>query len=400
MSADIATSLYSWSTTAGSNQPQGSTAISTNLDDNLRQIQAVVRSTQARDTISSASTCDIGAKDAMSLDVTGTTTITSLGTVSAGIRKWLTFSGALTLTHNATSLILPTAANITTSAGASGCFESLGSGNWRCLSYSKPDGTPISVQSFSLSDLSSATANKTLTNTTYAQNWGWVFTSAGQKGLTLTGKSSGTGTAGHVLCLDGSSASLSTQVENIFRVIGGVSGSATDVFNVTQFGGTIYGNDNSTTGGSWAIRAGTGPNSAGDGMVSFRSASRLGTSSSLVADSTQIILSSQTKAVIDAKRMYFGHSNGVPTISAGGGAGATIAGCDAACEVVFGTGSPTSVTIRFANAWSATPQIVMVNGTQAGATYSYAANTTTVQISCSAGMSSGSKISVMCMGLQ
>lgn len=42
MAADISSSLASWSTTESSNQPQGSTTISSNLDDNLRMIQAVV----------------------------------------------------------------------------------------------------------------------------------------------------------------------------------------------------------------------------------------------------------------------------------------------------------------------------------------------------------------------
>ena len=144
MAADVSTSLKDWSTTAGSNSPSGSTAISTNLDDNLRQIQATTRAVWSHDTIASATTTDIGSKDAGSLTVTGTTTITGLGTVSAGICKWLTFSGVLTITHNATSLILPTGASITTAAGDSGHFESLGSGNWKCLVFSRFDGSNVS----------------------------------------------------------------------------------------------------------------------------------------------------------------------------------------------------------------------------------------------------------------
>ena len=45
------------------------------------------------------------------------------------------FDGILTLTHNATSLILPGAANIVTSASDVAIFVSFGSGNWRCVSF-------------------------------------------------------------------------------------------------------------------------------------------------------------------------------------------------------------------------------------------------------------------------
>ena len=143
--ADVLGNLYSWSTTAGSNYPQGSTVIGTGWDDNLREIQKVVRYTHSRDTIASAATCDLGSKEAMSLDITGTTTITSLGTVSAGIRKWVTFQDTLTLTHNVTSLRLPSATSITTAYGDTACFESLGAGNWVCLGYSRYNGQQVSL---------------------------------------------------------------------------------------------------------------------------------------------------------------------------------------------------------------------------------------------------------------
>ena len=53
------------------------------------------------------------------------------------------FSGALTLTHNATSLILPGGASITTAAGDVAYFVSLGSGNWRCTGYQKANGQAV-----------------------------------------------------------------------------------------------------------------------------------------------------------------------------------------------------------------------------------------------------------------
>lgn len=101
--------------------------------------------------IASATTPDLGAATGNSVDITGTTTITGFGTVQAGTIRNVTFTGALTLTHNATSLILPGGVNITTVAGDSAAFLSLGSGNWKCLYYSTATitGTGSSVKATS-----------------------------------------------------------------------------------------------------------------------------------------------------------------------------------------------------------------------------------------------------------
>lgn len=94
--------------------------------------------------VASATTCDIGAAASNYVRITGTTTITGLGTVASGVRRHVVFGGALTLTHNGTSLILPNAgSNITTAAGDTALFISEGSGNWRCQDYQKADGTPL-----------------------------------------------------------------------------------------------------------------------------------------------------------------------------------------------------------------------------------------------------------------
>jgi hypothetical protein len=85
--------------------------------------------------LAAASTTDIGTAASNVVQITGTTTITALGNAAAGAERTLLFSGALTLTYNATSLILPSAANITTVAGDAAKFVSLGSGNWDCVSY-------------------------------------------------------------------------------------------------------------------------------------------------------------------------------------------------------------------------------------------------------------------------
>lgn len=94
-------------------------------------------------TLASAATVAIGAAGANGITITGTTTITAFDTIAAGAIRHLTFSGALTLTHNATSLILPSGANITTAAGDTCEAESLGSGNWRIRSYQRADGKAL-----------------------------------------------------------------------------------------------------------------------------------------------------------------------------------------------------------------------------------------------------------------
>jgi hypothetical protein len=90
--------------------------------------------------LASAATTDLGAQTTDNLRITGTTTITSFGTAANGVTRNLRFAAALTLTHNATSLILPGGANITTAAGDTGTVKSLGSGNWVVVSYQPAGG--------------------------------------------------------------------------------------------------------------------------------------------------------------------------------------------------------------------------------------------------------------------
>lgn len=115
--------------------------------------------------IASSGTTNIGAATGNAIDVTGTTTITALGTVQAGTRRVVRFTGALTLTHNATSLILPGGANITTANGDTATFISLGSGNWYCASYSRASGFPVIQPAFTYiaSGAEAAVASFTIT---------------------------------------------------------------------------------------------------------------------------------------------------------------------------------------------------------------------------------------------
>jgi hypothetical protein len=96
---------------------------------------------RAEVSIASAATCDIGAAASTAVAVSGTTAITSFGTGVSKIR-FVRFTGALTLTHNATNLILLGGASRTTAAGDTGLYRSDASGNWRELAYASAAYNP------------------------------------------------------------------------------------------------------------------------------------------------------------------------------------------------------------------------------------------------------------------
>jgi hypothetical protein len=98
-------------------------------------------------TIASAASVAIGASAGNTVNVTGTTAITSFDAIAAGAVRRLLFPGALVLTHNAASLICLGGGNITTAAGDSAQFLSLGAGNWEMVEYSRANGSPLVIAS-------------------------------------------------------------------------------------------------------------------------------------------------------------------------------------------------------------------------------------------------------------
>ncbi len=90
--------------------------------------------------IASAATVTIGTSGLGDyLHITGTTTITSFGTAAtAGIRRTLIFDEALTLTHNATSLICVGGVSIVTVAGMVIEVVAETTANWRVVSITHP----------------------------------------------------------------------------------------------------------------------------------------------------------------------------------------------------------------------------------------------------------------------
>lgn len=87
-------------------------------------------------TVVSASTVDLGALPTAVAVISGTTTIASFGSSAVvGTIHPVKFSGALTLTYNATSMILPNAVNKLTAANDVALAFYLGSGNWQVFDY-------------------------------------------------------------------------------------------------------------------------------------------------------------------------------------------------------------------------------------------------------------------------
>lgn len=118
--------------------------------------------------IARAATTSIAAATGNFVHLTGTTTITSFGTGTAGQTVNIRFAGAGTLTHNATSLILPGAANITTAANDCCTAVSEGGSNWRVTSYTKASGVAVVVAAATVTGWTPSTNTASPNNTVNA----------------------------------------------------------------------------------------------------------------------------------------------------------------------------------------------------------------------------------------
>ena len=139
-------------TTPATNSPAGSESAKGVVDDYLRAHGAFIRQISdlvqgATTTLASAATTNIGFPNTFNIAITGTTTINAFDLYAEGALRYVVFSGAMQLTHNAAVLVLPGAANITTVSGDVGIFKSNGSGKWTCLVYQRQAGymTPAQV---------------------------------------------------------------------------------------------------------------------------------------------------------------------------------------------------------------------------------------------------------------
>ncbi|HDS1550747.1 TPA: tail fiber domain-containing protein [Stenotrophomonas maltophilia] len=119
---------------ASANFPTGTESIGNNLDNYLRAIQSILRSTNAvaSATIAAASTTDISLADGESVQITGSATINSFGVGYIGCRRELRFSGACTIVNG--SNIQLGGANLVTVSGESITFRCTASGVWTIAS--------------------------------------------------------------------------------------------------------------------------------------------------------------------------------------------------------------------------------------------------------------------------
>lgn len=147
--------------------------------------------------VASATTVSLG--EGGYFNITGTTTITDIdfATDKAGRRAWLKFAGALTLTHNASTLILPTGANIVTVAGDTAEFISEGTDVVRCVSYTRASGAALAADVLGASSSTDnaivrfdGTSGKLIQNSavTITDTTGVI---AGTQGVNIAGSSSG-----------------------------------------------------------------------------------------------------------------------------------------------------------------------------------------------------------------
>lgn len=197
-------------------------------------------------TLSSASTTDLGSASSNVIQITGTTTINSFGS-SADVNTpiyFLTFSGALTLTYNATAMILPGAANIITAAGDTAIAQYLGSGNWRVIEYTKANGQAVISPAPQVSSFTSGTAQTYTVPTVNGIRALWVEIAVvgggggGGGGQATKGSGSGGGAGGYVWTIV--SAPPATMTYSVGA--GGAGGAA--------------GNHNGTTGGDSTVTSG------------------------------------------------------------------------------------------------------------------------------------------------
>jgi hypothetical protein len=135
--------------------------------------------------VASAATITLG--DGAHFEITGTTTIIDIDFTDTtdGRLVWLKFAASLTLTHNATTLILPTGANIVTQAGDICAIKCEGGDNVRCISYLRADGTPISGIATQAEQETGTSLVKTVTpgrqhfHPSAAKCWGMATVAAG-----------------------------------------------------------------------------------------------------------------------------------------------------------------------------------------------------------------------------
>lgn len=127
----VPNSMADLSTFASSNFPTGTESIGNSLDNYIRAVSAIIRSTNgiSSATIAAASTTDVGSSDCESVVISGVGTINSFGTGFAGCRRELRFQANCTITASS-NIVTAFGANITVDSGDVVLLRCTGSGVW------------------------------------------------------------------------------------------------------------------------------------------------------------------------------------------------------------------------------------------------------------------------------
>lgn len=110
--------------------------------------------------IASASTVQLALSTSEKIFITGTTNIAGFGSAQSGVRRFVRFEGALTLTNSAT-LVCPGGVDISTEAGDAAEVHSFGSSSWRIVGYQRASGAPL----FTLSKVATISVDASATFT-------------------------------------------------------------------------------------------------------------------------------------------------------------------------------------------------------------------------------------------
>lgn len=117
--------------------------------------------------VESAATVNLAQQKSNLVRITGTTAITSFGNAGAGILRFLQFTGALTLTHGA-NLDLPGGADIATAVGDRAIMLSVGANAWRCVSYTRANGSTPANRDASVAQYRAKAAKLVTAETAFA----------------------------------------------------------------------------------------------------------------------------------------------------------------------------------------------------------------------------------------
>lgn len=117
--------------------------------------------------VESAATVNLAQQKSNLVRITGTTAIESFGNAGAGILRFVQFTEALTLTHGA-NLDLPGGANIASGAGDRAIMLSVGANAWRCVSYTRANGSTPANRDASVAQYRAKAAKLVTAETAFA----------------------------------------------------------------------------------------------------------------------------------------------------------------------------------------------------------------------------------------